>query len=198
MAAPFKAAEQGGRGALRPPRSRYTAARARWQRAAVIWEGRLASATITAGRAAPVSCSPEDLPGGVPSGGRNSMARARAPRRPCPFWSVSLSGIRRSARKCGCSGEIRRLVGFHACFANRGLAWTCLAQICASRYAYIGICSWFLLEGFVEGGKSFWRNPALVGCHAGFANQGLAWTSLAQICASRQAPGGPGRPRIVT
>ena len=43
----------------------------------MIWEGRLASATITAGRAAPVSCSPEDLPGGVPSGGRNSMARAR-------------------------------------------------------------------------------------------------------------------------
>ena len=59
----------------------------------MIWEGRLASATITAGRAAPVSCSPEDLPGGVPSGGRNSMARARV--------SPSLSFGRFPSPACG-------------------------------------------------------------------------------------------------
>ena len=187
MAAPFKAAEQGGRGALRPPRSRYTAARARWQRAAVIWEGRLASATITAGRAAPVSCSPEDLPGGVPSGGRNSMARARVSPSLSPVWSVSLSGMRRAVRNCGGSGEIQRHVGGTRVWAT----WAGRALLLCVLFLGLFPCS---LAGLVRRAlRRFRSDPAPRWRNASWANVGLARASRSAFRACFPCPPRGGR-----
>ena len=120
--------------------------------------GRPRSATITAGQLQ--SAAPRGPPGeeSPPSGGRNSVVRACVSP-PRPFWSVSVPGIRRALRNCTGSCKFRHLVGFHAGFANQGLAGTRSGQICASSYASIRTGSRFLFEG-LPGGRSFWRNPA--------------------------------------
>ena len=149
--------------------------------------GRPRSATITAGQLQ--SAVPRGPPGeeSPPSGGRNSVVRARASP-PLSIWV----GFR--PRHTAGRAELYRfrripaLVGFHAGFANQGLAGARSGQICASSYASIRTGSRFLFEGLSGG--------------VGVSGEIRPWLAATRVSPTRALPGRlwlrsvlPGRPR---